>query len=138
MPKSQVAHLLDRIDAAARVPGATSAPDHWHDEDLSDVALETATFLRGVLDVPALERELVSRSQVDAKTLTEVTAWFSSVAQETPPPFAMTFPDGTTLGWEYQLQRIQELVAGLANAHGLEEFEVGLRLAFVGDAGGIL
>jgi len=34
----------------------------------------------------------------------------------------------------WPLRRIQELVAGLDNAHGLEEIEVGLRLAFVGDA----
>ncbi len=134
MTKSYVAYLLDRISAVAQVLGATAAPDAWHDEDLSDVTLEVATFLRGALDVPALERELVSRSQVDAKTLTEVTAWFSSVAQESPPPFAVTFPDGTTFAWEQQLKRIQELVSGLANAHGLEEIEVGLRLAFVGDA----
>jgi hypothetical protein len=119
VPKSQVAYLLDRIGVVAGVQGSDAAAGQfWNTEDLSDVSLETATFLRDALDVPALERELVSRSQVDAKTLTEVAAWFSSVAQEAPPPFAMTFPDGTTFGWEAKLQRIQELVAGLEDAHG--------------------
>jgi hypothetical protein len=134
VPKSHVAYLLERINAVVTARSPEAAPDqYWNTEDLSDVSLEAAAFLRSALNVPALERELVSRSQVDAKALAEVTDWFSSIAQETPPPFAMTFPDGATFGWEYQLERIKELVSGLEKAHGLEEIEVGLRLAFVGD-----
>ena len=45
MTQPQVAYLLERISAVAQVLGVTSAPDHWHDEDVSDVALEVATFL---------------------------------------------------------------------------------------------
>jgi hypothetical protein len=96
VPKSHVAYLLERINAVVTARGPEAAPDqYWNTEDLSDVSLEAAAFLRSALNVPALERELVSRSQVDAKALAEVTDWFSSIAQETPPPFAMTFPDET-------------------------------------------
>jgi len=75
MPQSQVAYLLDRISA---VVADLSAPEqHWNTEDMSDVSLEAATFLREALDVPTLERDLVSRSKVDAQTLAEVTEWFA-------------------------------------------------------------
>jgi hypothetical protein len=51
VPKSQIAYLLDRISAVAEVLSASLPRDHWHDEDLSDVALETATLRRDAVEV---------------------------------------------------------------------------------------
>ena len=135
MPKTRVAYLLDRIATVAQSLAAPQQHEpQWNSEDVSDVSLEVASFLREALDVPALERELVSRSQVDAKTLTEVTDWFAAVQHETPPPFGMTFPDGTTFDWSGRMDRLRGLLQGLNQAEGLEEIEVGLRLGFIGDA----
>ena len=54
--------------------------------------------------------------------------------QETPKPYGMTFPDGTSFDWPGRIERLRGLPGGLNQAEGLEEIEVGLRLNFVGEA----
>jgi hypothetical protein len=131
VPRSRVAYLLERINAVARA--LTTPETYWNGEDVSDVCLEAAAFLRDALGVPALERELVSRSQVDTKTLAEATEWFAAVEAEEPKPYGMTFPDGTTFDWAGRIDRLRSLLRGLSQAAELEEIEVGLRLGFIGD-----
>lgn len=132
VPKSQIAYLVERVRAVVEV--LKTPEESWNAEDLSDVCLEAAAFLREALGVPALERELASRSQIDIATLSEVTSWFAAVEQEAPRQYGMTFPDGTTYDWPGRIERLQTLIGGITQSEGLEEIEVVLRLGLVGDA----
>jgi len=132
--KSRITYLLERVHAVRNLLGEPKPEEErWTSEDVADVTLEIASFLREALDVPALERELVASSQIDAKSLIEVTEWFESVGQQTPPPFGMRFHDGEDFDWQRCMKRLRDLLGGLTQAERLEAVEVGLRLGMVGD-----
>jgi len=129
--RTPTTYLLGRIEVLTETLKSAESP--WNEEDLEDVAREALEFLRDALDIPRLEKELAARSRIDRETLTEVTDWFAAVEAEVPPAFGMTFPDGTSFDWSGRMQRLRELLGGLVQAEGLEEFEVVLRLSLVGD-----
>ena len=115
----------------SRAPEGKSHP--WVDEDIDDVLAEVAEYLRHHLRVPELERELVSRSQIDAVSLDQAVRWFEEIAGQTPPPFSLRFPDGTEFDSADNIRRLRDVISGLLRPEGLEEMEVLLRLGMFAD-----
>mgnify|MGYP005859377719 CR=1 FL=1 len=66
MANAEVAYLLERVaDARSRLGARGDRRLPWTDEDIEEVVLEAAEFLRRALDVPELERQLVTRTLGD-------------------------------------------------------------------------
>lgn len=135
MANAEVAYLLERVtDVRSRVAARGDRRLAWIDEDVEEVVLEAAEFLRRALDVPELEAQLVTRSQIDRDALDEVVRALEAVAAEDPGQFELKLPDGTELAWRDRLESLRNLVDSLGQPESLEEIEVGLRLSLVGDA----
>lgn len=98
MPATELQYFLERL--AHRAPRDDEEDDEWRRQDDADAVLEVAKYLRNALKVPELERDLVSRSQLDRTTLLEVRDWLEDVGRATPDAFSMTFPDGILGGAE--------------------------------------
>ncbi|MCK6536075.1 MAG: hypothetical protein L6Q84_24160 [Polyangiaceae bacterium] len=131
MAGSHADYLLERID---RIRSArTDVTRLWDDEDVEDVVLEAAEYVRDALDLPRMERELIAGARPDTGALAQVLTVLQAAAKVPSPPFAMRFADGQEFDWRVRLKRLKTLVTGLAKAEQLEELEVALRVSFVGD-----
>jgi hypothetical protein len=127
-------YLVRRLAALREeLPVALDARHAWFDEDIQDVILEAAEYLRLALDLPRLDDELVGRSRIDTKAIGQVLGWLRVEAEKTPPPYGLTSPDGKELEWRERLTRLEGLARGLEGAEALGELEVSLRLAVAGD-----
>ena len=134
MVNPRAEYLLHRLGALREgPPSAPDTRDAWFDEDVQDVILEVAEYLRVALDLPRLDDELVGRSRVDTKAIDEVLGWLRVEAERTPPSYGLALPDGKELEWRERLAGLEGLVRGLEGAEALEELEVSLRLALAGD-----
>jgi hypothetical protein len=126
---SRASYLLERIAALKQV-----TDDPWHDEDVEEVGLEVAEFIRDALDVPSLERELVSRARVDTSSLLEVVRRLEALGDEEPPPFDLKVAaTATPIDWRTRLDSLKNVTASLDTAERLETLEILLRLNLVAD-----
>lgn len=125
-------YLLNRI---ADVRAGVGPTDGWAQQDIKDVAIETLEHVRRTLRTPALDAELVRRSEVDVNSLKEgVVAIRAETERIAPEALAVKFGDGTEYDWKERLESLDALVESLSTAHVFEELEVLLRLGMVGDA----
>lgn len=132
MANAEVAYLLERVgDARSRLEARGERRLAWINQDVEEVVLEAAEFLRRALNFPELETQLVTRSQIDRDALDAVVQALEAVD---PSQFELKLPDGTELAWRDRLESLRNLVDSLAQPESREEIEVGLRLSLVGDS----
>ena len=125
-------YLLERLRDAR---GSAHTGDRWANEDLEDLGLEVAEFLCGALDVAALERELVARSQLDVDSILWLVNSLGAIAANDPQAFKLDVADdkGNPIDWQARIQRLRQATEGLETPQQLDTLEVLLRLNLLAD-----
>jgi len=125
-------YLLERLTGVARLE---DADDRWATEDLLDLTLEVAEFVRDRLDVPALELELIARSQLDTSSIAWLIRALGAIAADNAGAFQLEIGLGTGvfIDWKSRLSRLDLVAGGLESPQELDQLEVSLRLGLGAD-----
>jgi len=128
MRRTDPEYLLARVQAVREL--FDEAEDNWALEDVRDLTVEVAEYLRGAMQVPTLEAELTARTKIDATALDEAVAWLRAVPSQ---EYAGTYVDGSPLDTAEALNRMGNTIKSIRSPEKLDELEVGLRIALVLD-----
>jgi hypothetical protein len=129
---SAFAYLLERLRDASQVD---VADDRWMKEDVHDLALEVAEFVRDALDVPSLDRELIARSQIDIGSVSWLIDKLVAISLKDANAFRLEvgLGSGTFIDWESRLGRLRLVAESVKSPQQLDHLEVSLRLGLVAD-----
>jgi hypothetical protein len=126
------AYLLDRLKDGAK---AARQEDRWAREDVEDLTLEVAEFAAMALDVQSLDRELVTRAQLDTPSIRWLVQEIEKVAEVEPSALHVEIGSGsrTVLDWRARLERLKLVLSSLESPQQLDQLEVSLRIGLGAD-----
>lgn len=129
---SALVYLLERLRDASRLD---VEDDRWMKDDVQDLVLEVAELVRGPLDVPGLDRELIVRSQIDSASIAWLVDALVTIPATAPDAFRLEIGigSGTFVDWEERLARLRLIAQSLETPEKLDHLEVSLRLGLRAD-----